>query len=209
MKNLVCLTFLLCGSLPVCKAQSPDRKFQLGPQAGWGWSKIQTKEFTYSGGISAGLSGSVPIGGKFYLQPEVNFQQMGGKRKEQVRMGTNEYRKWKLRLTSIYTPVLLKYNLKTSGFSLLCGPQVGINLQRKSILEGYPAEKVKRWEGLDFAGVIGMEYRIPVSKTGLSVFTSPRYSFGLRDFRLKPYQMPGEEKGFRQSYFALLAGVRF
>ena len=72
-------------------------------------------------------------------------------------------------LNYLSVPILVKYAIQSSGFSVSAGPQIGLLLSAK-----YGDTDIKsNLKGTDFSGVIGVEYALP-----MGIIFSARYQIG-------------------------------
>lgn len=120
-------------------AQVSFAQFSIGLKAGANITKVDGKSFSdeFQYGYHAGAYLSIPVGGRFSIQPELLYNQI------KTRTGT-EFRdiyqpafdgNTDVTLNYISIPVLLNYKL-ASIFSLQAGPQFGILRDRnKNLLE--------------------------------------------------------------------------
>lgn len=101
-------------------------------------------------GITAGLLILVPLTGRFFLQPEYLYSQMGGQEKKS---GTV----YKLNYFSM--PVLMKYQL-SERLSVMAGPQFDLLINAKKIYEGSSSSITHDTEGRSLSITGGVEFKI-------------------------------------------------
>ena len=117
-------------------------------------------------GINAGAFASIPVGEGFAVQPELLFSAMGAK----INDGNDE---GKYLLNYISVPVLAKFNLPESKFSVYAGPQIGFLITGKAKAAGTTIDVKDQFESTDFSGVFGLQYEI-----ANNVNLSTRYQLG-------------------------------
>jgi hypothetical protein len=208
MKNLV-VSFVFIFSILVANAQQQRKKIGFGVQAGWSMSRISGDTFDGKAGFIGGAHVVFPVAGNFYVQPEVNFQQLGGKyRSEAFAIGDILYRDAELKTSYVNVPVLMKYRFEPIDLDVFIGPQVGLKLSAKNKVgdgETFDAYNVK---DTDIAGVYGLEYclRLPDSRANLVL--NARYMTGFTNFaKGNDPNMPNDS--YRNSALAFLVGIRF
>src|SRR5690606_39077839 len=145
----------------------------------------------------------------FAVQPEVNFQQVGGKYKtDEFAIGDIRYRHAELNMTYLAVPVLFKYRIKPIDLDVFVGPQIGLKLNAKNKAgegEAYDAYNVK---DTNIGGVYGLEYSLPIPDSGVHLFINARYATGFMDFaEAAGPNMPND--GYRNNALAFLLGLRF
>lgn len=83
----------------------------------------------------------------------------------------------KIVFSYLYVPVLAKYTIANSGFSILAGPQLGFLLSAKSKPDAGGSADVKSYfKSTDVSGVFGADYVLP---GGFNI--GARYQLGLSD----------------------------
>jgi len=110
-------------------------------------------------GFHLGALLNIGFGEFFGLQPELMFSMQGGKEESDVKMNFNY----------INVPVLFEVKPITN-FSLLVGPQVGLNVSRSMSYGGESIsgsdyddllkEGGEKFNTLDFAAVVGVQYTV-------------------------------------------------
>ena len=137
---------------------------------------------SYKVGFSGGVDVEFPVSPAFTIQPEPNFSQMGGKEKSLTNATVNApyegYTTDKLTLDYLALPVLVKYTVPRSGFSVYLGPQIACLLyasDRTNINGGnyVSYSQTDNYHKIDFSGVLGVEYYFSC-RFGVSA----RYQFG-------------------------------
>lgn len=189
MKNAIVAFSALLLSLTTlaqkAKETTTDGKLQFGIKAGVNIAQMHSKDADGSSnsksivGPNAGIFARFGLSKSFGIQPELTYSQLGGKQSSEE--GSAKYTD-KITLNYLTLPVLAKYTIATSGFSVYAGPQVGFFLSGKdketisgtgTPLDGSTETKPKA--KTDFAGVFGLEYEIPATKLNVSA----RYQLGL------------------------------
>ncbi len=143
MKSLLKILFMKC-RLPfvfalLLLAHASFAQFSIGVKAGANITKVEGRSFSdeFRYGYHLGGFATIPVGGRFAVQPEVLFNQL------QTRTGSefsNIYQtafdgNTNVRLNYLSIPVLLNYKLG-SFLSLQAGPQFGVLLDKnKNLLE--------------------------------------------------------------------------
>jgi len=127
MRNTLVL-FVFMFTVVVANAQERQKKIGFGVHAGWSMSRISGDTFDGKAGFIGGVHANFPLVGNFYVQPEVNFQQLGGKYKSDAfTIGDILYRNAELNMNYLNVPVLLKYRFKPIDLDIFVGPQVGLS----------------------------------------------------------------------------------
>lgn len=171
-------------------------------------------------GFTAGLEMELPIRNGFYVQPEVNYTQMGGKGSIAVADadGNSSSLYGKYNYNYLQVPLLFKYKPSIKGFGIFIGPQYGYLLNANNSIKGYGTDKtVINWSNRnEFSILAGCEYYIPSKNDGPQLGFSLRYMAGLTNVMNKEkYQTlyPSEDissmGSIRNSSIMLTAGVRF
>lgn len=208
MKNLV-ISFVFIFSILVASAQQRKKKIGFGAQAGWSMSRISGDTFDGKAGFIGGVHVIFPIVGNFYLQPEVNFQQTGGKYKSDAfAIGDILYPYAELKMNYLNVPILMKYRFEPIDLDVFVGPQVGLNLSAKNKVgegETYDAYNVKN---TDIAGVYGLEYCLRLPDSRVDLVLNVRYLSGFTNFATgNDSNMPNDS--YRNNALAFLVGIRF
>lgn len=174
---------------------------RFGPKAGVNISNVKFKfdgdSESYDSKVGFHVGGFAEIGlaESFAIQPELLFSTLGTQQKE-------DGDKWSFNLSYLSVPVLFKY--KVAGFGAYLGPQVGFLLgaKEKYKIDGdTESDDVKEeYKGIDFAGVIGVEYNL---NNGLGF--SARYQAGLSNI----YDFEGDDDGNSVKVSAIQIGVHY
>lgn len=177
---------------------------------------IGTLETDFNRGGIAGLGIEIPIRNGFYIQPEINYANLGGKYwSNQTINNTTKEVYVNDRFNYVQFPLLFKYRALFSGWGLYAGPQLGIlnNVKSSFIHNGevYRDYSLKSlYKNHDVSGVLGVEYfttnryndRAP--QFGVSL----RWQLGLTDIVDRSVKNP--ENGVRENgAIYLTAGIRF
>lgn len=164
-------------------------------------------------GVVAGVEAEIPVKNGWYIQPEINYANMGTKSYERInndQTGNDEMAVVKYSNNYIHAPVLVKFRPLYSGFGLYFGPQLGILAQAKETPVGFePITTTNEYAKAEFAGVVGMEYYFPTSDDRAPRFgLSARYIHGFSNTYPQDSQAAAA-RSLRNTGFQLTAGVRF
>ena len=208
MKKIV-VTFIGVCAILTAAAQQRHQQIGFGIHAGWSMTRISGNTFDGKAGFIGGVHANFPIGKSFFVQPEINFLQAGGKYEtDEFTIGDVRYRHAELNMTYLNVPVLLKYRIKPIDLDIFVGPQIAFNLHAKNKVgagETYDAYNVK---DTYVAGVYGLEYSLPIPDSGVNLFVNARYATGFTDFASDADpNMPND--GYRNNVLAFLLGFRF
>jgi hypothetical protein len=112
-----------------------------------------------------GLFLSLPLGTSgFHVQPELLWNDLGAESAIE-----------KLDMSYLAVPLLAKMSFGKNGFGAYLGPQVGFLMAARNTPQGGSSGNVKpRYKGTDIAGVVGVEYVLPIR-----LLVSARYQLGL------------------------------
>jgi len=122
----------------IAQAQDNTKPLRIGIHAGWTMSRISGDTFDGKARFIGGVHASFPLAGNWYLQPEVNFQQAGGKYKtDAFAIGDILYRDAELNMNYMNVPVLLKYRFYSIDLDVFAGPQAGFKLIASVVLPKY------------------------------------------------------------------------
>jgi len=150
-------------------------------------------------GGTGGAFASIPINKSFSIQPEVSYSQMGAKSKLPDPQFNPLYPNYgtgaleglvyygKMNLSYLNVPVLLRYSVKKTGFSLFAGPQIGFLLSAKLKDAGTNQNYKSEIKSTDWSGIVGIGYDLPLGfnvsaryQTGFTNITKDQ-SWGLDD----------------------------
>ncbi len=171
-KTIIAFSLLACtASQSFAQKQSADNSVKFGVKAGANLATFTIKpsdedNFDSKIGISAGAFASIPVGEGFSIQPEVLFSGMGAKQKD----GTDEV---KYLLNYISVPVLAKFTIPDSKFSVYAGPQFSLLVSSKAKAGSESVDLKDVLKNNDVSGVFGLQYEIAPS-----VNISTRYQLG-------------------------------
>lgn len=157
--------FLILSSIAIvgfCFAQT-----NYGLKAGVNLSKLKVRDNgqsgsnSYKAGFNGGVFAQIPLGRKFFLQPELQYDQM--------KSGTDN---GSISLNYLSVPVTFK--LKTAGgFSIYTGPQIGLLLSAKAKdNKGISEDLTKLFESSSFSWIVGAGIDLPYNISLLA-----RYQF--------------------------------
>ncbi|MES1221990.1 MAG: porin family protein [Bacteroidota bacterium] len=146
-------------------------QIQFGVKGGLNLANLHMSPKSTDGSLStktdfnAGVLVSVPLAGKFSLQPEVMYSAQGAKASGGGDNGTYN-------LGYINVPVLLKYN-HPSGFFAEAGPQIGFVSTAKAKGGGETEDIKDQVKSTDFSAVLGIGYL-----SSLNIGIDARYNMG-------------------------------
>lgn len=189
--------YMIAGALCLCfqgflKAQTQD-DIRFGLHAGPNISNFAEKISYQDGsslsghekakvGFTGGVDASISLGHNWYLQPELNFSQMGIK--SSGNSGDNNNYNTKMGLNYLNLPILAKYVIEGTGLGIYAGPQYGYLLSAKaSLMNGNntaSASATNYFYRSDFSLLSGLEYYLP-NGLGLSVRSYLGLSNTLKD----------------------------
>lgn len=175
MKNLLALISVLFATIT---GLTQSKKASWGAKAGINFSNaINIRNDINEGrtGINAGVFTDYSISTNFSIQSELNFSQIGWKEGE----GTSES---KFRLNYLALPILAKYGIANSGFSIYAGPQISMLINIRQTQNGNTTDPnndggIFGFYKAEFSGIVGSEFNIPQT----NFLISARYQFGLSD----------------------------
>lgn len=160
-------------------------------------------------GFTAGLQVEVPLGNGWYIQPEANFSQMGGKDYLSLNDGSAPYTK--LVNNYLQVPVFVKYKPMLQGFGIFFGPQYGYLLSAKEKYldaQGGQNTTTDFSNRNEFALAYGIEYYFPSPNDGPSFGVSLKGVSGLTNMvDYSKYSTPMSP--VRNNAVFLTVGVRF
>lgn len=168
-------------------------------------------------GFTAGLDFELPLKYGVYLQPEVNYSQMGGQDWVSYDNGSsssssssNQYY-GTLHYNYLQVPILIKYKPLHSGFGIYAGPQYGYLLNTSfNFHDGGPNDKTAKDVSYrnELSGLAGIEYYFPDHGDGPKFGLSARYQFGITNI-VDKNKAGYDQASIRNNGFFLTAGVRF
>jgi len=159
-------------------------------------------------GFTGGINVEIPLRNGWYLQPEANFSQMGGK--YWGGDSKNNDARAKDAMNYLQVPILIKYKPMLQGFGIYFGPQYAYLLSaNESYNTGAPSVNIRPASVKnEFGIVVGLEYYFP------SVNDGPSFGLGLRGMTgltntLDYNAYPNGAPSIRNNSIFLTAGVRF
>lgn len=166
-------------------------------------------------GFTAGLQVEVPLGNGWYLQPEANYTQMGGKDYLDGIVNpdgsTSNDVYTKIQNNYLQVPVLVKYKPMLQGFGIFFGPQYGYLLSGKEKYldaRGGNTTTTDLLNRSEFALAYGIEYYFPSANDGPSLGFSLKGVSGISNTVDKSkYDYP--MSSVRNNAVFLTVGVRF
>lgn len=164
-------------------------------------------------GGTYGIDIEMPLKNGWYLQPEVNYTNMGRKDWDTYQDNSGTY-KLKDALNYLQVPVLIKYKPMLQGFGIYFGPQYSYLLSaREHYYDGGSSENIKPGSNKsEFGLVFGFEYYFPSANDGPSFGLGLRGVAGLTSNINKDYyynQGATYVPSMRNNGIYLTAGVRF
>ncbi len=165
-------------------------------------------------GFTAGLQLELPLGHRWYIQPEANFSQMGGNDffnsvvDDLGNVFTDVYTSVKNNYFQV--PLLVKYKPWAQGWGFFCGPQYGYLISAKEKYEkDIPEDNVIEFRKRNgFSIVYGIEHYFPSANDGISLVFSLKVITGLtNNIDKSKYDYP--LSSVRDNAIFLTMGVRF
>ncbi|BAO55613.1 porin family protein [Nonlabens marinus] len=174
MKKLVAIAVVALGSIGFAQAQEID----FGVQAGYNIANLQgddVDDVDARNGINVGITVEYEFGPSFGLQVGAIYSQQGA---EGIFLGQQS----ELKLDYINVPVLAKFYLGGSGFSIDAGPQIGFVVNDEvEIVEGPFSGTTSDIdaEGIDLSVGGGLTYKFREGTTLEGVSFGARYMVGV------------------------------
>lgn len=170
MKKLVAIAVVALGSIGFAQAQEID----FGVQVGYNIANLQgddVEDVDARNGINVGITGEYEFGPSFGLLVGAIYSQQGA-----------EGDGVKLKLDYINVPVLAKFYLGGSGFSIDAGPQIGFNVKDEfevdgGVFDGSTADFDAETIDLSVGGGLTYKFREGTTLEGLSL--GGRYMVGV------------------------------
>ncbi|HWB91925.1 MAG TPA: porin family protein [Puia sp.] len=187
---------LLTASLSSAYAQS---SLQLGVRAGMDYMKIGGRSFDQKSypGFAAGIYGKLNFTTKWYLQPELDYNQTIGKTSDQFNQIYNGVSDQLVNLNYVSVPVLLGFK-PIPELSVLVGPQYGyLFAQTRSLLQAPTERNDNAFKKSDFAIVFGGQLNLNKIIFGI------RYSANLNNISYR------DTDAWRQYGFQFYVGYQF
>jgi len=131
MKKNILLISLLLYTLIV----SGQNKIDFDVHAGYGLSYLKGSNTGISAnsdvklGFTGGIGMALPLVKMWFIQPEINYQNIGGGQDKTAIIPLQNYKKFTLQYVSI--PVLIKFKIPQSGPGLFAGSQYGYLFSKK------------------------------------------------------------------------------
>ncbi len=174
MKKLVAIAVVALGSIGFAQAQEVD----FGVQVGYNVANFQGDDIEDSNtrnGINVGITGEYEFSPSFGLMVGAIYSQQGA---DGRLLGADTT----LKLDYINVPVLAKFYLGGSGFSLDAGPQVGFNVKdEREITSGPLAGSTADYdaEPIDLSVGGGLSYKFREGTILEGISASARYMVGV------------------------------
>ncbi|PRP67090.1 porin family protein [Nonlabens agnitus] len=170
MKKVLAIAVIALGSIGFAQAQEID----FGVQVGYNAANLQgddVDDVDARNGINVGITGEYKFGPSFGLLVGAIYSQQGA-----------DLDGAKLKLDYINVPVLAKFYLGGSGFSIDAGPQIGFNVKDEvevdsGIFEGSTADFEAETIDLSVGGGLTYKFREGTTLEGLSL--GGRYMVGV------------------------------
>lgn len=142
------------------KAGLNPGKWELGERA----SQFENK---FKIGLHTGVNADIPVTPRITVQSELQYAMFGS-------VFTSENQTARYKANYLLLPVMAKYNLD-NGLSFLCGPQVGVLVSAKTVINGVRSDFRDEVNKTDVFLVLGFDYKL---EGGISM--GFRYQGGLR-----------------------------
>jgi hypothetical protein len=149
---------------------SPEGQMNFGIKGGLNVYNINNEDNTgYDSrvGVNLGMLGHVHIDPHFALQPELVYSSEGARYTDDF--GDTYY----YHLDYVNIPILFQY-MFDNGLRLQAGPQLGILVNAKSVLDNSSVD-LNDTKSIDFSPSIGASYIVPATGFGMDL----RYNLGL------------------------------
>ncbi len=162
-------------ALCIVLTASLQAQIRFGVKGGLNLASISTSDapgvsYSMKADFNGGVLVSIPIAGRFSLQPEAVYSGQGSAIKVDSISG-------KYNLQFINVPVLIKYHL-ISGLSVETGPQFGLLIGAKVKQDGGASTDIKdQLKTSDFGWTVGLNFLLP-----MNFGVDARYNFGLTNF---------------------------
>lgn len=168
-------------------------------------------------GVLGGIQVEIPVRNGWYIQPEVNFATLGGK-KNPFDDVTGTYPRTTYDYNYLQVPILVKFKPMINGLGIFLGPQYGYLLSAKEKAPSIQLENdlkdVTYKSELSF--LFGLEYYFPSANDGPQFGLSLRFLGGITNIVNKSaYSTPDNPidpatiQSVRNNGVFLTAGVRF
>ncbi|MFT4204578.1 MAG: porin family protein [Chitinophagaceae bacterium] len=130
-----------------------------------------------SWGVGAYLD--IPFDEKWGVQLGLNYASLGTKLKKGYYLNQNYTVSQNLKYNYLTIPILARYNIGTSGWSVLAGPQFGVLLSARRQVSSTNANVKSYLKSSDWAGVAGLEYKLPVHSFLHDMRVGASFQYGL------------------------------
>jgi len=187
---------LLTASVSSGYAQS---SLQLGVRAGMDYMKIGGRSFDgkHYPGFAAGVYGKLNFSSKWYLQPELDYNQTIAKTSDDFNQIYNGASQQQVNLNYVSVPVLMGFR-PIPELSILLGPQYGfLFAQTKNLLQGATERNLDAFKKSDVSIVFGGQLNLNKFVFGV------RYSANLNNISYRTTD------AWRQYGFQLYVGYQF
>jgi hypothetical protein len=156
--------------------------------------------------FTAGIHLELPMRYGLYLQPEINYSQMGSK--GSIDLGDPTFTYGTFNYSYIQVPFLIKYKPLFSGLGVFGGPQYAYLTGAKGVKfdDGGPDVDFKNETyKSEVSLLLGMEYYFPSPNDGPQFGLSFRFQYGLTNIS----NIPESYQTIHNNGFFLTAGIRF
>ncbi|WP_405369649.1 porin family protein [Nonlabens sp. Asnod2-A12] len=199
MKKLLLSAVAAVFAMGVSNAQEID----FGAKVGVNFAKLQgdaVEDLDGRTGINVGVTGEYMFNETFALQVEALYSQQGLQSDE----GGVEQ---KLKLDYINVPVLAKFYIGESGFSVEAGPQIGFLVSDKYEVDGVNVDEDLNAETIDLSAGGGIAYKFKEGTSLEGLSANVRYMIGLNNV----YKDNGDTFGddITNSVLAISLGYKF
>ncbi|MCF2446952.1 PorT family protein [Dyadobacter sp. CY345] len=144
----------------------------------------------------------MPITKMWFIQPEINYQNLGGGRDKTAIIPLQDYKKFTLQYVSI--PMLVKFKIPQTGLALYAGPQYGFLFSKKLKTASDNFVGTDKLGKSDISAVIGTEYFFQLGG-GNQIGLTGRYQFSLDNID----NFNDDELYIKNRVFSLTLAYRF
>jgi hypothetical protein len=175
MKKLILSAVAVVFAMGISNAQEID----FGAKVGVNFAKLtgdNVEDTDGRTGINVGITGEYMFNPTFALQVEALYSQQGLQSETTIAGQTFEQ---KLKLDYINVPVLAKFYIGESGFSVEAGPQIGFLVSDKYEVNGENVDEELDAETIDLSAGGGLAYKFKEGTTLEGLSANVRYMIGL------------------------------
>jgi hypothetical protein len=139
-----------------------DNNIQFGVRVGSNIANTHAPDGSFVG-LNAGVFAAIPLSSSFAIQPELAYSKLGTWYSGFIPVGSGH-----TSLNYLVVPVLAKYAVSQSGFSVYAGPQYGFLLSAKNKLGNQITDIKDQLKSGELSGIFGAEYFFKIG-IGISV----------------------------------------